>query len=130
MLLRDVCPLWVADMPSRLSVAVVFGLARWPRLSLDQGQIFACRDALPCPGGLMSDRVSRASLVVIALSLAVMAGRSLTPTAQAADTMQCEFKGPLTIRSFDDKLQVVVESAYSAPGSSSSSPMYVQVKEH
>ncbi len=75
----------------------------------------------------MSDRVTRASLVVIALSMATLAARSFTPDARAADTLRCEVTGPLTIRSFDDKLEVVVDSAFSSPGSTTSTPLHVKV---
>lgn len=76
------------------------------------------------------DPWTKACLTAIAGSLVVLAARPLIPVAHAADVIRCEIDGGhFTIDSFKDELKVEVESAFSAPGSSSSSPVYVEVKK-
>ncbi len=86
----------------------------------------------------MTDRYTRAVLTVIAIALVVIATRGqLETTAHAADEIRCRVEGPIEIKSFgddltvklSDQLKVEVESAFSSPGSSSSSPLHVKVDD-
>ncbi len=80
------------------------------------------------------DTYTKLVLTVIAAALCAIALRGLEPIppAHAADTMECEVKGPMeirgsiTIEDFRDKLEVEVEQGYAEAGSSSSSPVYVK----
>lgn len=66
----------------------------------------------------MTDRYTRTVLTVIAAALVVIAARGgIVPPALAAETLDCRISGPIDVK---------VDSAFSAPGSSSSSPMYVR----
>ena len=73
------------------------------------------------------DRWTKACLTVIAASLAILALRPMVPVAHAADVIKCEIDGGLVVESFKDELEVKVQAAFSSPGSSKSSPMYVEV---
>lgn len=80
------------------------------------------------------DTYTKAVLTVIAIALSVIALRGLQPIApaHAADSIECEVRGPMeikgsiTIEDFRDKLEVEVEQGYAEAGSSSSSPLYVK----
>ncbi len=80
------------------------------------------------------DTYTKVVLTVIAVALSVIALRGFHPVspAQAADTLECEVKGPMeirgsiTIEDFRDKLEVEVEQGYAEAGSSTSSPLYVK----
>ena len=80
------------------------------------------------------DTYTKLVLTVIALALCVIAFRGFEPIApaHAADSIECEVKGPMeikgsiAIRSFDDNLDVEIEQAYNEAGSSSGSPLYVK----
>lgn len=78
---------------------------------------------------MSSDRITQLLLGVIALALTIIALRPAIPVAHAADTMRCTIDGPLVVSDFRDTLKVEVSSAFSAPGSNSSSPLYVQVRD-
>ena len=75
------------------------------------------------------DRFTRACLAVIAVSLMVIAERPIVPVAHASSDLECTLEGPMTIRSIDSTIKVQVDAAFSSPGSSSSSPLYVEVKQ-
>jgi hypothetical protein len=75
---------------------------------------------------MQTDRFTRACLGVIALSLAVLAFQPMVPTAHAAEDIRCSFDGPLEIKRINGTVKVEVDSAFSSPGSSSSSPLHVQ----
>lgn len=85
----------------------------------------------------MSDPYARVLLTVIAVALALIAAHQwLMPTALATDTMSCRIEGPIEVRSFGDdldvtlrgtpQLEVEIDWDYSAPGHSSSSPLYIK----
>ncbi|MEZ4319894.1 MAG: hypothetical protein R3F61_20455 [Myxococcota bacterium] len=89
---------------------------------------------------MTTDRYTRAVLTVIAAALSIIALRGLSPipAAWATETMECRFGSPVELRSgaqirvtdtvqvrMSDEVKVRVES-YGAPGSSSSSPLYVK----
>jgi len=75
---------------------------------------------------MSSDRTTHFLLAVIALAMMIVALRPLVPVAHAADTLKCTIDGPLVISDFRDTLKVEVSSAFSSPGSSASSPLYIE----
>ena len=52
--------------------------------------------------------------------------RPLVPVAHASDSVPCRIEGPIEVRitNFGDDLEV--KTAFAAPGSSSSSPLYIK----
>ena len=78
---------------------------------------------------MQTDRFTRTCLGVIALSLAILAFKPIVPTAYAAEEISCSFDGPLEIKRINGTVKVEVDSAYSSPGSSASSPLYVRTQQ-
>ena len=87
----------------------------------------------------MTDPYTRLLLTVIAISLAIIAVRGVSPipAAFAGEVMECKFSGGLEVSRFSDTLDirvtrfdsdldVEVKSGFSQPGTSASSPIYVQ----
>ncbi|MBW1880464.1 MAG: hypothetical protein JRI25_11000 [Deltaproteobacteria bacterium] len=85
------------------------------------------------------DAYTRFLLTVIAIALAVIAVRGISPQpAWATDRLECRLEGPVEIRSFSDELdvrlrdvaepiEVKVSHAFAEPGTSTGNPLYVQV---
>ena len=68
------------------------------------------------------DRTSKFLVLLVALGLFANA----VPRAQAADQLECKIDGPIEVRVESIGDDIEVKWAFSAPGSSSSSPLYVQ----
>ena len=86
----------------------------------------------------MTDRYTRTVLTVIAIALVVIAFRDVVETpAYAATDIECRVEGPIEVKSFNDDLtvkisdqiKVEVEQAFSAPGTSSSSPLHIKAAD-
>jgi hypothetical protein len=79
----------------------------------------------------MLDMYTKTVLTIIALSLMMIALRGpsgLIAPAYAFEKIECRLDGPIKIGSFDDHLEVKVSQDFSEAGTSSSRPLYVQVK--
>ncbi len=80
----------------------------------------------------MVDRYTQTVLTVIALSLATIAlrgGDGLVPSAHAADTQSVRIERAIEIGRLPEPIQVEIKQAFSQPGTSSSSPVYVKLVE-